>query len=255
MLEEINPDVTIDGFDLNITSLSTFNIFLSQLKTGSLLEKPVDMVLCCVDNFDARFAVNQACLELDMDWMESGVAEDSMSSHIQLLIPGVLACFECAPPLISASGIPESTLKREGVCSASLPTTMTITAALLVQNTLKYLLQFGKVSFYQGYIAFNDFFPYQSMRPNTFCSNKFCLQRQNEKKGRYESLEQDFDFTPKQTLDNVLHSENPYNIVIEDSSDTSEFFTPSTQQPKLDEKKDQERLVSLRDKLKMLSKQ
>ena len=42
-----------------------------------------------------------------------------------------------------ASGIDEKTLKREGVCAASLPTTMGIVAGMLVQNTLKYLLRFG----------------------------------------------------------------------------------------------------------------
>lgn len=34
----------------------------------------------------------------------------------------------------------------QGVCAASLPTTMGIVAGLLVQNTLKYLLGFGQVS-------------------------------------------------------------------------------------------------------------
>lgn len=38
------------------------------------------------------------------------------------------ACFECLPPLVVASGIDEKTLKREGVCAASLPTTMGIVA-------------------------------------------------------------------------------------------------------------------------------
>ncbi len=42
-------------------------------------------------------------------------------------------------------GIDERTLKREGVCAASLPTTMGIVAGLLVQNSLKYLLHFGQV--------------------------------------------------------------------------------------------------------------
>jgi ubiquitin-like modifier-activating enzyme 5 len=44
---------------------------------------------------------------------------------------------------VVASGIDEKTLKREGVCAASLPTTMGIVAGMLVQNTLKYLLRFG----------------------------------------------------------------------------------------------------------------
>ena len=42
----------------------------------------------------------------------------------QVIIPGETACFACVPPLVVASGIDERTLKREGVCAASLPTTM-----------------------------------------------------------------------------------------------------------------------------------
>ena len=56
--------------------------------------------------------------------MESGVSEDAVSGHIQTIIPGETACFACVPPLVVASGIDERTLKREGVCAASLPTTM-----------------------------------------------------------------------------------------------------------------------------------
>jgi len=177
----------------------------------------------------------QVCLELNQTWMESGVSEDAVSGHIQVVAPGETACFACVPPLVVASGarvwvlverplraygsrmegasrgahtrthtlaapfqlmwpggaqqrlplcshadprcllrpacpvlpssasllcdppsnlrpalplppgIDERTLKREGVCAASLPTTMGIIAGLLVQNTLKYLLGFGQV--------------------------------------------------------------------------------------------------------------
>lgn len=88
--------------------------------------------------------------------MESGVSENAVSGHIQLIKPGQTACFavsrdhapppilkifsrpiQCAPPLVVASGIDEKTLKREGVCAASLPTTMGVVAGLLVQNALK----------------------------------------------------------------------------------------------------------------------
>ena len=45
--------------------------------------------------------------------------------------------YQCAPPLVVATGIDEKTLKRDGVCAASLPTTMGIVAGFLVQNALK----------------------------------------------------------------------------------------------------------------------
>ena len=37
---------------------------------------------------------------LDMRTYASGVSEDAVSGHIQLLVPGETACFACAPPLV-----------------------------------------------------------------------------------------------------------------------------------------------------------
>lgn len=48
-----------------------------------------------------------------------------------------LSAPQCAPPLVVAANIDERTLKREGVCAASLPTTMGVVAGILVQNVLK----------------------------------------------------------------------------------------------------------------------
>lgn len=45
----------------------------------------------------------------------------------------------CIPP-VAVSDDTENQIQREGVCAASLPTTMAIAAALLAQTTLKYLL-------------------------------------------------------------------------------------------------------------------
>ena len=125
-------------------------------------------------------AINTACNELNLNWMESGVSENAVSGHIQFLKPGELACFACAPPLVVAENIDEKTLKREGVCAASLPTTMGIVAGMLVQNTLKYLLNFGEVTNYLGYNALSDFFPKMTLLPNQQCDDRICLQRQTE---------------------------------------------------------------------------
>lgn len=40
----------------------------------------------------------QACNELGQIWMESGVSENAVSGHIQLIIPGETACFAVCPP-------------------------------------------------------------------------------------------------------------------------------------------------------------
>ncbi|KAG6517143.1 hypothetical protein ZIOFF_020523 [Zingiber officinale] len=156
-LEEINPDVVLESYSLNITTVEGFGVFMESLKREvSLRSKQksrVDLVLSCVDNYEARMVVNQVgCLFFGhcfpYSFKKLCVSEDAVSGHIQLLVPGETACFACAPPLVVASGVDERTLKREGVCAASLPTTMGVVAGLLVQNALKYLLKFGNVSPY-----------------------------------------------------------------------------------------------------------
>jgi len=52
-------------------------------------------------------AINRLCNSLDQVWFESGVSENAMSGHIQLLIPGETACFACAPPLVVAQSTDE----------------------------------------------------------------------------------------------------------------------------------------------------
>lgn len=107
--------------------------------------------------------------------------------------------------MIVASSIDEKTLKRDGVCAASLPTTMGIVAGFLVQNALKFLLNFGTVSNYLGYNAMQDFFPSMTLRPNENCDDKYCQQRQREylTKPKVEQCEECLEDTP-------LHEDNEW---------------------------------------------
>ncbi|XP_076336137.1 ubiquitin-like activating enzyme 5 isoform X2 [Tachypleus tridentatus] len=211
-LNFINPDVEFETYNYNITTVENFQHFMDRVKYGSLKGKRVDLVLSCVDNFEARMAINTACNELNQVWIESGVSENAVSGHIQVVIPGETACFACAPPLVVASNIDEKTLKKEGVCAASLPTTMGIVAGFLVQNTLKYLLGFGSVTYYLGYSALQDFFPTMAMKPNPICDDSYCRLRQKEFKER-EVLK------PKETLkaqeeEKVVHEDNDWGISV-----------------------------------------
>ncbi|XP_009616972.1 ubiquitin-like modifier-activating enzyme 5 [Nicotiana tomentosiformis] len=226
-LSEINPDVVLESYTLNITTVEGFDTFMSSLTNKSFRPTKsgsgVDLVLSCVDNYEARMVVNQACNELNQTWMESGVSEDAVSGHIQLLIPGESACFACVPPLVVASGIDERTLKREGVCAASLPTTMGVVAGLLVQNTLKYLLKFGQVSPYLGYNALKDYFPTMEMKPNTQCSNAACLERQKEyilaKPTRDAAAKAKADKEALSAPEYPVHADNEWNISVLDDNE------------------------------------
>eukprot|EP00475_Leptophrys_vorax_P032070 TRINITY_DN49127_c0_g1_i2.p1 TRINITY_DN49127_c0_g1~~TRINITY_DN49127_c0_g1_i2.p1 ORF type:complete len:434 (-),score=29.43 TRINITY_DN49127_c0_g1_i2:121-1326(-) len=241
-LKGINPDVGLESFTINITTVDGFSQFVASLThppgSADAGSSRVHLVLSCVDNYEARMVVNQACNEMRQTWMESGVSEDAVSGHIQLLIPGETACFACAPPLVVASGVDERTLKREGVCAASLPTTMGIVAGLLVQNTLKYLLGFGTVTPYLGYSALKDFFPTMRMLPNPQCSNDACRKRQAEyeadrpkreaaeaaAKAAAEEEERQKEAVP-------LHSENEWSIsVVDDEADATPLSTETGSQ-------------------------
>ena len=172
-LRSINPSVKITTYNINICSLESYKILVDELRDS-------DLLLCCVDNYAARLTINRACVQTNKTWMESGVSETAMSGHIQTMVPGVSACFECAMPTIVAEGGDEQAeIIREGVCAASLPTTMSIIAGLLVQNVLKFLLEFGSVcDGCLGYDALTDFFPSYPMKPNPDCINHMCKEAQ-----------------------------------------------------------------------------
>ncbi|XP_013100769.2 ubiquitin-like modifier-activating enzyme 5 [Stomoxys calcitrans] len=220
----INPDVSIETHNYNITTVESFDKFLDTIAHGGLQAgQPVDLVLSCVDNFEARMAINTACNELSLNWFESGVSENAVSGHIQFIRPGETACFACAPPLVVAENIDEKTLKREGVCAASLPTTMGITAGMLVQNTLKYLLNFGEVSDYLGYNAMNDFFPKMTLKPNPQCDDRHCLVRQKEFAAKPKPVKEEV----VEEIDQQLHDDNEWGIELVDDSQPMETTTKS----------------------------
>ncbi|CAH0382373.1 unnamed protein product [Bemisia tabaci] len=221
-LSFINPDVVMETHNYNITTIDNFQHFMDRISEGGLNGGAVDLVLSCVDNFEARMAINVACNTLGQTWFESGVSENAVSGHIQLIIPGESACFACAPPLVVASNIDEKTLKKDGVCAASLPTTMGVVAGFLVQNTLKKLLNFGEVSWYLGYSALSDFFPKMKLRPNPTCEDSYCRARQKEFNEKPKPVVAD---VPAETIKEV-HEDNEWGICLVD--ETSQDAEPET---------------------------
>eukprot|EP01060_Flectonema_neradi_P003073 TRINITY_DN11926_c1_g1_i1.p1 TRINITY_DN11926_c1_g1~~TRINITY_DN11926_c1_g1_i1.p1 ORF type:complete len:376 (+),score=73.38 TRINITY_DN11926_c1_g1_i1:48-1130(+) len=207
-LTNINSDVELEPLHMNITTVDNFDILLNKITNGSKTGGQIDLVLCCVDNFEARLALNQACLEANQVWMESGVSENAVSGHVQVLVPGSTPCYQCVPPLVVATG--EKQPKREGVCAASLPTTMGIIAGFLSQAALKYLLQFGQVSPYIGYDSLTDSFPSITLKANPECSNATCLRKQQEFKLKPAAV----STKPTQQQTAPINTDNEWGISI-----------------------------------------
>ncbi|GMT00327.1 hypothetical protein PENTCL1PPCAC_22501 [Pristionchus entomophagus] len=232
-LIHINPDVEIEAHNYNIITVDNYDKFLDRLEHGSLDNDRIDLVLSCVDNYEARVVVNKACNDLNLVWMNSGVKENAVAGQIQLMDPGRTACFMCIPPGIVAVEGDEKTLKRDGVCAASLPTTMGIVAGFLVQNTLKYLLKFGKVSEYLGYNALADFFQTEGLKPNPECSERKCIERQREYLARV-AAEGPKEIEVKEEEKEVVHESNDWGIEIGAEDDLIES-NPAPSQPKFAE--------------------
>ncbi|PFH38617.1 ThiF family protein [Besnoitia besnoiti] len=253
-LLEINPDVEIEAHNCNICS--EFDLFFDRIVNGGICASSataegssgaeardkappvsprlsqkgrcgVDLVLSCVDNFAARITISQACNEAGVVWMNSGVSESATSGQIQTCVPGLLACFQCAPPYVVATSGDERAIKREGVCAASLPTTMGIVAGLLVQNALKYLLTFGQTTPFLAYNSLEDFFPSFSMQPNPQCADSWCRKRQAEvaEKGipisaYFLTLKKEQD-AAESAKGAVVHEDNPFGISLMDEGSSS----------------------------------
>lgn len=58
-LSNINPDVQIESYSMNITTIAGFDEFKASI-CGQTGKSRVDMVLSCVDNYEARMTINQA---------------------------------------------------------------------------------------------------------------------------------------------------------------------------------------------------
>jgi ubiquitin-like modifier-activating enzyme 5 len=149
---ELCPDTVFEVHNMDITQDENRAKFKDTIAHGGLDRKsPVNLILGCVDNFAARQVMEALSEELQVPFMDAVVADDAMSGHIQLIIPGRTGGLEQAP-------IKQHMEKRPGQCAASLATTDSIIAGLMAQNVLKYLLGFGEVSFLFSYNAVTNEF-------------------------------------------------------------------------------------------------
>ena len=102
---------------------------------------------------------------------------------------------------------------------------MGIIAAFLVQNALKYLLKFGKVSRYLGYNALLDFFPTMTLKPNEECADSFCVKRQKEFQIAEAKRLAEYVEAPVEQVEENLHLDNEFGNLVIQSKFTSNRFT------------------------------
>ena len=126
-LNELNPDVKIFSYNERMTADNIKEI---------ILDRDYDFILDCTDNFDAKFLINDACVELKKPFTHAGILH--YGGQLMTYLPEKSACYRCVflePP-------PNQTFsKREGVFNI----TAGVIGTLQASEALKYFLGIGEL--------------------------------------------------------------------------------------------------------------
>ena len=157
---ELNPDCNVDAIDGDV---------LTEIGLGMVRE--VDLVICCVDNREARLWINRMCWKVNTPWIDGGIQE--INGVAKVFRPPEGACYECAMTendyrLISLRySCP--LLKQEDIQQGKVPTAPTIASivgGLQVQEALKLIhdlpVEDGQAMVFNG--AANNFYKSKFVR-------------------------------------------------------------------------------------------
>ena len=142
----LNPDVRVGSFQGNVID-----------ELGAGIYRYIDVVISCLDNRAARLAVNRACWQLQKPWIDGALGV--LSGLMRSFVPPNGACYEC-----SMTELDYQLLNLRYSCppgftlvtgrEPTIPTTVSLIAALQVQEALKLLhgmeVAAGHVTYYSG---------------------------------------------------------------------------------------------------------
>ena len=126
---------------------------------GTALYQEFDIVLGCLDNIEARLAVNRHCMWAKVPWIDAGIRE--LRVRVNPYLPNQGFCFECGlsdEELTSANQRYSCfSFKREAIEQGKVPTTQiaaSLAAAWQTQEAIKYIcgqqIVPNKYLYYQG---------------------------------------------------------------------------------------------------------
>ncbi len=147
-LKELNPEVHVQYLHGDVTT---------QLGLGII--RRMDVIIGCLDNREARLAVNRFAYWMNKPWVDGAIQE--FLGLVRVFIPGEGACFECT---LTEQARRDLSLRyscpllaRENVLLGKVPTTPTISSiigAMQAQEALKIIhalqVEPGKVIHFNG---------------------------------------------------------------------------------------------------------
>ncbi len=130
-------------------------------KLGLGIFRRMDVVIGCLDNREARLAVNRFCYWVNKPWVDGAIQE--LLGLVRVFVPGQGACYECT---LTEQALRDLSLRyscpllaRQNVLLGKVPTTPTIASiigAMQSQEALKLInhmpVEPGKVTHFNGMV-------------------------------------------------------------------------------------------------------
>jgi adenylyltransferase/sulfurtransferase len=148
--KSINPQVKVQYMNGDVTT---------QLGLGII--RRMDVIIGCLDNREARLAVNRFCYWVNKPWVDGAIQE--LLGLMRVFIPGEGACYECT---LTEQALRDLSLRyscpllaRQNILLGKVPTTPTIASiigGMQSQDALKIIHQMpveaGKVTHFNGLV-------------------------------------------------------------------------------------------------------
>jgi len=146
----INPDIHVQYMNGDVTT---------QLGLGII--RRMDVIIGCLDNREARLAVNRFCYWVNKTWVDGAIQE--LLGLVRVFKPGDGACYECT---LTEQAIRDLSMRyscpllaRQNILLGKVPTTPTIASiigAMQSQEALKVIndmpIEPGKVTHFNGMV-------------------------------------------------------------------------------------------------------
>jgi adenylyltransferase/sulfurtransferase len=148
--KSVNPDIHVQYMNGDVTT---------QLGLGIM--RRMDVIIGCLDNREARLAVNRFCYWVNKTWVDGAIQE--LLGLVRVFKPGDGACYECT---LTEQAIRDLSMRyscpllaRQNILLGKVPTTPTIASiigAMQSQEALKVIndmpIQPGKVTHFNGMV-------------------------------------------------------------------------------------------------------
>jgi molybdopterin/thiamine biosynthesis adenylyltransferase/DNA-binding MarR family transcriptional regulator len=144
----INPEVHVQYFNGDVTT-----------QVGLGIVRRMDVIVGCLDNREARLAVNRFCYWVNKPWVDGAIQE--LLGLMRVFVPGQGACYECT---LTEQALRDLSMRyscpllaRQNILLGKVPTTPTIASiigGMQAQEALKLInglpVEPGKVTHFNG---------------------------------------------------------------------------------------------------------